>query len=627
MRGTKNQNEISKFVAPILLASLVAATAWIAIGITRDALQLKNHLMKAKSAISGAPALVKGGDLERGEKQLLLAQSELLLAKKYLNKRDMRLLAYTPIAGSNIKAVEGITVAGEHSVRAALELASVYRQLEKTKDGWRKSGRINSQELATKSCAHLEKASVEAKAALQKERNQPNAFLLPPIAEAKTKLDTELAQLNDGLDKGKDLCKALPNLLGENGRHEYFIAVQNNAELRATGGWIGIYGILSVDHGAIDIKKFDNIHTLMNADAVKAAAENRVTPTGALSWLNVNMVPDFPTSAERIETLYERSTGRQVDGVIGVDPIALSHFLKAVGPIKIPGLNEEITQENAVKWTMSDAYQEFDSKAERKGTLKFLAENVWKKVMKGEFASLGGMAKAFQRSVTEKHLMVFVNDSSVEDAIKAAGLGGELRNQGSDSLLVDVENCSALGNKLDYYLKESIRYSAKIAEDGSAKITAHVTLKNEVPKKGLTEFVTGKANANLQIGTNETFVSVFAPKGANLINTSLDGKHSTAIRDKYPRCSIFSIFSDIPPGEEREFRFDYTVAKAARRVGDYWDYSLLIQKQPLINNASYTVELSFPGHQVIDGNFNQIGSSARATGSLATDVLLQGTFQ
>jgi len=46
--------------------------------------------------------------------------------------------------------------------------------------------------------------------------------------------------------------------------------------------------------------------------------------------------PNFPTSAALAAEFYTRATGQPLDGVINVDPIALSYVLQVVGSVQVP---------------------------------------------------------------------------------------------------------------------------------------------------------------------------------------------------------------------------------------------------------------------------------------------------
>ena len=49
-----------------------------------------------------------------------------------------------------------------------------------------------------------------------------------------------------------------------------------------------------------------------------------------------NWSPNFPTSAALAAEFYTRATGQSVDGVINVDPVALSYVLQVVGSVQVP---------------------------------------------------------------------------------------------------------------------------------------------------------------------------------------------------------------------------------------------------------------------------------------------------
>ncbi|WP_396229763.1 DUF4012 domain-containing protein, partial [Frankia sp. CpI1-P] len=42
-------------------------------------------------------------------------------------------------------------------------------------------------------------------------------------------------------------------MLGANGPRTYFIAFQNNAEIKGTGGLLGVFGVLTANHGKVDL--------------------------------------------------------------------------------------------------------------------------------------------------------------------------------------------------------------------------------------------------------------------------------------------------------------------------------------------------------------------------------------
>jgi len=124
-----------------------------------------------------------------------------------------------------------------------------------------------------------------------------------------------------------EAARLAPALLGGQGRRRYLLLVQNNAESRATGGYIGNYGVLGLDDGALRLERFGQPSELprrVDARRPLRAPADYVRRYGRLvaanPWAYANMSPDYPTVAAVIADLYLRSDGRPVDGVIAVDP-------------------------------------------------------------------------------------------------------------------------------------------------------------------------------------------------------------------------------------------------------------------------------------------------------------------
>src|SRR5437868_3727525 len=106
-------------------------------------------------------------------------------------------------------------------------------------------------------------------------------------------------------------AKVAPAIFGDGRPRQYLLAVQNPAELRATGGIIGSWGIVTASNGKVDVGDVQSISALneegvspanstrhLNAPQEYLARYSRFTPAQVLQ--NVNMSPDFPTVARLI---------------------------------------------------------------------------------------------------------------------------------------------------------------------------------------------------------------------------------------------------------------------------------------------------------------------------------------
>ncbi|MGA0078745.1 MAG: DUF4012 domain-containing protein, partial [Candidatus Nanopelagicales bacterium] len=182
-----------------------------------------------------------------------------------------------------------------------------------------------------------------------------------------------------------------PQLLGYLYPQQYLVVTQNSAEARGTGGILGALAIVEFDKG--------NFKVLQANSNVIFPSERR-TPIDMPKefvdlygydpgiFQNSNLSPHFPYGAEIWMALWERKYGGRLDGVIAVDPTALSFILKSTGPVKLDD-GEVITSKNVVYKTLSEAYKRFeDDNVARKEYLVRMMKAVFAKIERREFEEL-----------------------------------------------------------------------------------------------------------------------------------------------------------------------------------------------------------------------------------------------
>ena len=131
------------------------------------------------------------------------------------------------------------------------------------------------------------------------------------LQDALDKAKPLVATLNDGVNAAAEVAPYLPQMLGANGQtRTYIIVAQNNSELRATGGFPGATGTLSVTDGKLELGEFQSIHTFGGAEggAIPVSEEE----LSALRRVRVGEHPaaasprrfaDFPASGGHVRDL------------------------------------------------------------------------------------------------------------------------------------------------------------------------------------------------------------------------------------------------------------------------------------------------------------------------------------
>jgi hypothetical protein len=397
---------------------------------------------------------------------------------------------------------------------------------------------------------------------------------------------TEAAQSVDAVDRA---VRLVPNMLGAAGPRNYVLLFQNPAELRSTGGIAGAVAMLHMENGKIELTQqassadFPHYQT----PVLELPEETRGLHgdiTGEYIQ-DVNLTPDFPLSAQLAREMWNRKFGVQADGVISIDPVALSYLLKATGPITLP-TGDVLTAENAVHLLLVDAYARFRKPADQDAFFAAAAASVFSAVSSGN-ADPKALITALARAGSEHRVLVW-NASAEDQAVLAdTTLAGGLPVSDSETTRFGVYLNDATGAKMDTYLDVQVALGqVTCRKDARPNYGLSVTLKNTAPADAaiaLPAYVTGGGGFGVTPGNVKTVLSVYGVPGMQNLGVTRDGAvvgYHPATDSTYP---VSAVSVELAPGESAVLEFGW--------LGDKPDKSSLIAQMTPGINTNETREL------------------------------------
>jgi UDP-N-acetylmuramyl pentapeptide phosphotransferase/UDP-N-acetylglucosamine-1-phosphate transferase len=508
-----------------------------------------------------------------------------------------------PFLASNVRAAQTLADIGTDLANAGESLtAAVDPDALQVVDG-----RLPVEEVrkVTPELEHGAAVLADARTRLDDLRSDP--YLVEPVRDAVDKVYGQLARADREAGHTAAAARLAPAIFGADGDRTYLLVTQNNAESRATGGFIGSYALITAHNGKLhvgDIIRTNTWNTAVRSqDDVQTGAPLDYTrrygqylPQTNLQ--NVNLSPDFASVGKVLMNLAPRAGLPKVDGVLSVDPAGLAALLQLTGPVTVADWPTPIDSGNVVNVTLRDAYAAFADTPDRADFLGDVAKAAVDKATSDSLGKPAKIAKVLGKAAHEGHLDLTFARPEEQTLAVSLGVSGRVDPVRSDYSAVTTSNFA--GNKIDYYLDRSVDYRVKVTPNDrrdEARVDADLSidLNNTAPASGLPEGVIGPFLPDRFVaGENRTLLSMYSP--LQFQSATVDGKATSISPGRERKRNVYSLIESIPSKTTTT-----TTAKLAGTVKlrQGW-YTLRVRAQPTLNPDQQHVSIDVPTGWKID---------------------------
>ena len=333
----------------------------------------------------------------------------------------------------------------------------------------------------------------------------------------------------DGLVEGAAaIADRLPYLLGADGPRTYLIIAQNNAEIRATGGFAGAWGTLTITNGQLSLGDFRSLKAAdwPTEDKRPAITEEERALFGdaiATASDNANMTPDFPRAAELMRYYWSYAGGGAVQGVIALDPVLLQQVLAHVGGVTASD-GTVVDGSNAARTLMSDTYARLDVEAQDDFFAE-VAELAFDQLV-DSLGELGvtGVTGLMNECASSGRMLMWFEDPQAQAAVETMGMDGGLVQDSTQPPVLGVYANDDTWAKMCWYMELETQVSEPMVNaDGSRAYTVTTTITNHMTPEeaaALPAYVTGSSPAARNPGDLVTHVLLVAPAGGSITSVS-----------------------------------------------------------------------------------------------------------
>src|SRR3989339_73627 len=400
--------------------------------------------------------------------------------------------------------------------------------------------------------------------------------------------------LSQASEYGPDIKQALiifPGILGvDTPTKRYMIIMQNDKEIRPTGGFMTNFATFKMANGVLENQDFSSADMYsidLVLDDIDATYDFPDPPAPYGNYLKVerwyardmNYSPDLPTSMDQLLVFYNMA-GRirpwqikPVDAIVTIDTRVIEELLGVTGPVTVNGIT--YNQDNVVLELERMASLALREQANRKGVLGSLMNSMLKNVFESTDKDM--WPKMIDKGVDlalRKHIQAYLFDPQAQALVEKYGLGGRIiENVAGDYSMVVSTNLG--GDKTNWFVTKEVTH--KLEKEGDRWLRT-VSIKYDYPQPA--------ADYDPFVKRFRDWVRVYMPQGSEI--ATLEGSEDGSLQGEERNKVWYSGYVEMGPAESKTLTFKYYLP--AEIVTD--KYSLTIQKQAGIDTEKHSVTVN-----------------------------------
>ncbi|MBI4091251.1 DUF4012 domain-containing protein [candidate division WWE3 bacterium] len=392
----------------------------------------------------------------------------------------------------------------------------------------------------------------------------------------------------------KAALNAVPPMLGVNGEKRYAIIMQNDAELRPTGGFWTNYATFRVNNAMLtsdftskDMYSIDEIIALTDTPYTSPFPKPlppyrdflKVEHTYAR---DANISPDFVTSIDSWLWYYKFAgrimplEAKPINGVFAMDTQVVKELLAITGPVQLDGV--DYSADNVVLELEKLASLSLKEQQGRKKVLGDLMEGMLLKMYQSEKNLWPKFTETALRLASQKHLMAYVfDDPKAQELLEKYNFAGRIIDYADEDYSF-VVSTNLAGDKTNIFITKDVDHKI-YQENGKWLHDVSISYNYGQPKPGFEPLV----------AVYRDWVRVYAPGGSKLV--SLEGSDAKTESDTGEERGkvYFAGHLTLPPNESKTIKFKYEIPPSVIKGGYYKVY---LQKQAGTNADKHSVTIN-----------------------------------
>ncbi len=591
--------KLSPYLFVVFVSLLLLLLIVLGVGILPYYASLKNvysYSSMGQAHLLSAEALVREYDFSRAKTELTLAKEGFIEAQKSLSVLDKSFLLRSNFFHNQYDVANDVLFIGEKLAHAISGVCIIgERALSTLEEENLSFGKIDAQTkgellgIMMESMNDIKDVRRDIGYISEKLRDinskQP-LFIFDKVVDP---LQAKIPQIEKAFDSSLSFLTGLPWLTGYPEEKTYLFILENNREMRPSGGFIGTYGVLQLANAEIKNFYTDNSYNLdvLVKDTQKIPSPKPIKDyLGQQYWFfrDSNWWPDWPTSAQKVAWFYQLEGGKEkLDGVIAITPTVVEKLLGFLGEIEVDGLkfNEQNFWEQLEYQVEYGYYKQGIDAANRKDIIGDLSMEMIKWLYSYPMSEWPNLIETVSHAIKEKHILIYFFDPVGQSVAVKNGWAGEVKQSSGDYLMLVDANLGAL--KTDSVMSRTLVYNLNESKDGAVVSETKVNYQN----MGTFSWKTTRYIS---------YTRLYVPAGSQLLSVESGTEkiplEKIDIYNEFGK-TAFGLAFKVEPQTSKEIIWRYklpTLVSDQIRAGSY---GLLVQKQLGLDKLNLQLDLNF----------------------------------
>lgn len=396
---------------------------------------------------------------------------------------------------------------------------------------------------------------------------------------------------------GDRISLVLPEIVGEKGQKTYFVLLQNNRELRPTGGFLGSYAKLKFRNGGLAEVDVQDIYVpdgQISGHVDPPWPIQEAFKQGFWKLRDANWDPDFPRAAKVIDWFFQKGKEEKSDGMVAINLVTIQKILKVLGPFYLADYHQNVGAENLYQVIQQQVQTNFfPGSIQKKEILSDLGKILLEKIKQVNRKEAVKIFPIIFQDLEEKQILISFEDSSLAGVFKKLGWDGSMKllDLSSEDFLNDylflVE--ANLGvNKANCCIERKVRQEIYFLPEKIIKEKLFIDYQNSSPADGKVPLFWG--------GKYDNFLRIYLPQKAEKILIRVGDviiRKEEILLEKREDLGLQGIgfFVNVPPVSSKKVEINYQIPIPELILSEKFIYRLIVQKQSGIESYSHDLAI------------------------------------